>query len=128
MMRLAGQLVLAFALLAALAAATPSSTMKPLHGKRRTFSVRQKAATVPAKANQGYHDLAHSLRKFGHKPPPLKTKSKTKKLHGAKQKDAAAGDSAETATPDAQDTQYICEVDVAGTKFRLNFDTGSSDL
>ena len=127
-MRHYGQLVLALALLVAIAAATPSW---PLRSSRRTtFSAKQVTLKVPAQAHSGWLAKNKALRKYGHAPTrvqtALKKKGKGSKLATPKDKDA--NDSTEKATPDEQDTQYICEVSVAGNKYRLNFDTGSSDL
>ena len=126
-MRLLSQLVLAFALLAALAAATPRSK------RGKSFSVKQVSRKVTAESYAGHHALSKAYRKLRHTPPALKkaTPKKSKAAVANKavaQKDAASDQSTEEAKPDQQDTQYVCEVDIADGKFRLNFDTGSSDL
>ena len=134
-MRLLGQLVLAFALLAALVAARAPAP----HSRRHTFSVKQVQKKVPAVPNRGFKALRKAMRKFGHADaiPKLKAKEekrglqkqggKTANKAAAAQKDAAAA-SSDTATTDSQDTEYVCEVTVWTAKIRLNFDTGSSDL
>ena len=122
-MHFVGQLVLAFALLAALVAASPE-----LSKRRVTFSVKQVQRKVHAKPHAGYNALRKAMVKYGHKAPALKKATPGKKLATTNAKDAGPNDSTEKATPDDQDTQYVCEVSVAGSKYRLNFDTGSSDL
>lgn len=37
-------------------------------------------------------------------------------------------DGSVTATPDADDVEYLCPVDVGGQTLNLDFDTGSADL
>ena len=141
-MRLLGQLVLAFALLAALVAARAPGNSK----RGNTFSVKQTKYHRPAVKNRGLKAMRSAMRKFGHpesmpelqkdkdekdkkdKPKLKKQGTTANKAAAPKQKDAAAGQSTETATTDNQDTEYVCEVDVGDAKFRLNFDTGSSDL
>ena len=134
------QLVLALALLVALVAANPLAepeAKKPLTtSRRKTMHVKQVMTKHKAQNHGGYLAYRKALRKFGHGDavPELKkatqnNKKKTtaNKAEGAKS-NKDAGDSSETATTDQQDTQYVCEVQVATAKFRLNFDTGSSDL
>ena len=150
-MRLLGQLVLAFALLAALVAArAPGGSPTSASKRSATFTVKQKQYKHPAVQNRGLKAMRRAMRKFGHADqmpaiPEEKKKQKEEeekkgkgklKKQGAtankavavQQKDGAAEPSTETATTDSQDTEYVCVVNVGTGKFRLNFDTGSSDL
>ena len=128
-MRFTDQLVLAFALLSASAWAAPN--------KPNTFHIDQIPNRQLAREHRGRHAIRKAHRKFNTKlrnTPAAPSIDKTQKplVKNAKSKAASpkskATDNTETAKPDEQFVQYVCEVEVGGQKARLNFDTGSSDL
>jgi hypothetical protein len=99
----------------ALVAATLLSgitTASPLQ-KHGSFSVTQKPN--PKFVRNGPAAYAKAFKKFN-KPIPYNLVV------------AAGNDGSVTATPDTNDSEYVCPVSIDGQTLNLDFDTGSSDL
>ena len=105
-MHILSSLVLASATFSTLGAAIPLQ-------KRNTFTVNQQPNTGYKK--NGPAALAKALGKYNAPLPPVLAK-------------AASDDGTVTATPDADDEEYLCPVSIGGQTLNLDFDTGSADL
>ena len=106
-MRGLAQFVLAAATLVHMASAIP-------YDKRAgTFSVQQKA-NEKFVAN-GPAAYAKAYLKFGKTIPDALAS-------------ASGNDGSVSATPQPNDSEYLCPVDIGGQSLTLDFDTGSSDL
>jgi hypothetical protein len=97
--------------LASLAFATPVDIQKRNKG---AFSIDQVKGSTVKKAGPVAYQRA--LQKFS-KPVPSNVAAA-----------AAAVTGTVTATPESDDAEYLCPVNVGGTLMNLDFDTGSADL
>lgn len=97
--------------LIALASAVPG----PASRGQGSFSIQQvvKKLEQPKQVNPA-RDYAKALRKFGASVP----------VHV----EAAAKRGSVIATPEPNDEEYLCPVDIGGTILNLDLDTGSADL
>lgn len=104
--------IAAFAGLASLTVASPVANMQKRAGG---FRVNQVAVPRTAKRN-GAAAMQKALLKYG-KEVPTKISAAAASVSGTVE-----------ATPEEDDSEYLCPVDVGGTTLNLDFDTGSADL
>lgn len=104
------QLSVALALIS-LASSSPVS----ISGLLRTFTVSQNTTKPIIKS--GPLALANAYQKFKVDVPADVAAAA-----------AAAADGSVTATPEANDAEYLCPVTIGGQTLNLDFDTGSADL